>query len=151
LVYIEELVWANKIVYVKINVEVQPKRKGFKKTSFVCWTWDRSKNLNFSEEQKEEMKMTVFWDVAPCSLVEVYRRFRCAHCLHHQGDETTRTSKMSVNFYQTARHNIPEDVHLHTRHRQNLKSQKEEIPGIWYVYSLCLRSQHLFIPYYGSR
>jgi hypothetical protein len=25
-------------------------------------------------------KMTVFWDVAPCSLVEVYRRFRGAFC-----------------------------------------------------------------------
>jgi hypothetical protein len=33
------------------------------------------------------MKMAVFWDVAPCSLVEVYRRFRGACCLHHQGDE----------------------------------------------------------------
>jgi hypothetical protein len=24
------------------------------------------------------MKMRVFYDIAPCSLVEVYRRFRCA-------------------------------------------------------------------------
>jgi hypothetical protein len=31
------------------------------------------------------MKMTVFWDAAPCNLVEVYRRFRGACCLHHQG------------------------------------------------------------------
>jgi hypothetical protein len=31
------------------------------------------------------MKMTVFWDVAPCSLVEVYRRFTCAYSLHYQG------------------------------------------------------------------
>jgi hypothetical protein len=30
--------------------------------------------------------MAVFWVVAPCSLVEVYRRFRGACCLHHQGD-----------------------------------------------------------------
>jgi hypothetical protein len=30
--------------------------------------------------------MTVFWDVAPCSLVEVYRCFRGACCLHHDGD-----------------------------------------------------------------
>jgi hypothetical protein len=27
------------------------------------------------------VKMTVFWDVAPCSLGEVYRRFRGAYCL----------------------------------------------------------------------
>jgi hypothetical protein len=33
------------------------------------------------------MKITIFWDVAPCSLVEVYRRFRGAFCLHYQGDE----------------------------------------------------------------
>jgi hypothetical protein len=39
------------------------------------------------------MKMAVFWDVAPCSLVEVYRRG--AHCLHHQGD---RPSQKTVIF-----------------------------------------------------
>jgi hypothetical protein len=32
------------------------------------------------------LKMAVFWVLAPCSLVEVYRRFRGACCLHHQGD-----------------------------------------------------------------
>jgi hypothetical protein len=31
-------------------------------------------------------KMAVFWVVAPCSLVEVYQRFRGPCCLHHQGD-----------------------------------------------------------------
>jgi hypothetical protein len=30
--------------------------------------------------------MAVFWVVAPCSLVEVYQRFRGLCCLHHQGD-----------------------------------------------------------------
>jgi hypothetical protein len=33
------------------------------------------------------MKMTVFWVVAPCSPVEVYRRFIGTCCLHHKGDE----------------------------------------------------------------
>jgi hypothetical protein len=33
------------------------------------------------------MKMTSFWDTAPCSLVDVDRRFRGAYCLHHQGDK----------------------------------------------------------------
>jgi hypothetical protein len=28
--------------------------------------------------------MTVFWDIAPCSLVEVYGWFGGAYCLHHQ-------------------------------------------------------------------
>jgi hypothetical protein len=31
--------------------------------------------------------MTAFWDIAPCSLVEVDRRFRGANYLHHQGLE----------------------------------------------------------------
>jgi hypothetical protein len=32
------------------------------------------------------MKVAVFWVLAPCSLVEVHRRFKGACCLHHQGD-----------------------------------------------------------------
>jgi hypothetical protein len=34
-----------------------------------------------------EDKNTIFWDAAPCRLVEIYRRFRGAYCLHHQGEE----------------------------------------------------------------
>jgi hypothetical protein len=30
------------------------------------------------------MKMTLFWDVAPCSLVEIDRHFGGTYCLHHQ-------------------------------------------------------------------
>jgi hypothetical protein len=37
--------------------------------------------------------------------------------------EASRTSETSVNFYQTTRHNIPEDSHLHTRRHADLKSQ----------------------------
>jgi hypothetical protein len=33
------------------------------------------------------LKMTVFWDVASCSLIELNRSFRSAYCLHHQGDD----------------------------------------------------------------
>jgi hypothetical protein len=63
------------------------------------------------------MKMAVFWVVVSCSLVEVYRSFRDACCLHHQGNEAlmmeaASISETLVNFYQTIRHN-PEDSHLH--------------------------------------
>jgi hypothetical protein len=44
------------------------------------------------------MKMAVFWVVAPCSLVEVYQRYRGPCWLHHQGDS-----------------------HLHTHRRENFK------------------------------
>jgi hypothetical protein len=64
------------------------------------------------------MKMAVFWDVAPCSLVEVYRRLRAITLTM----EAASTSETSVNFYQTTLRNIPEDSDLHTRSRENLKS-----------------------------
>jgi hypothetical protein len=65
----------------------------------------------------------------------LYRRFRGAYYLHHQGDdggskylsnalmlEAASTSETLVNFYQTTRRNNPEDSHLYTRCRDNLKS-----------------------------
>jgi hypothetical protein len=56
--------------------------------------------------------MSAFWVVTPCRMIEVYRRFRGPCCLHHQGDQ----------FYQTTRHYNPEDSHLRTHRRENLKS-----------------------------
>jgi hypothetical protein len=35
--------------------------------------------------------------------------------------EAAIASETSVNFYQTTRHYNPEDSHLHTRRRENLK------------------------------
>jgi hypothetical protein len=37
------------------------------------------------------LKMTVFWDVAKCSLVEIDRRFRGAYYLSHQGATSQKT------------------------------------------------------------
>jgi hypothetical protein len=36
--------------------------------------------------------------------------------------EASKTSETSVNFYHTTRRYNPEDSHLHTRRRENLKS-----------------------------
>jgi hypothetical protein len=60
------------------------------------------------------MKVTVFWDVALCSLVEIDRRFRSAYCLHYQAlmVEAERTSETPVSIYETTRHNVPEDSHI---------------------------------------
>jgi hypothetical protein len=61
------------------------------------------------------MRMTVFRDVAPCSLVEIDRRFRGAYCLHnHRPDEAVSTSETSANFYEITGSYIPEDSHPHT-------------------------------------
>jgi hypothetical protein len=39
--------------------------------------------------------MAVFWVVTPCSLVEVYQRFRGPYCLH-QGDEPLTAAKPQI-------------------------------------------------------
>jgi hypothetical protein len=80
-----------------------------------------SNSLEGSESENE--CLLVFWDDAPHSLVAVYRRSRSACCLHHQ--DIANSSGTSVHFYQTTRHNIPEDRHLHTRGRENMKSHPE--------------------------
>jgi hypothetical protein len=41
--------------------------------------------------------------------------------------EAASTSEASVNFYQTTRRNNPEDNHLHTRRRENLKSHNNKL------------------------
>jgi hypothetical protein len=55
------------------------------------------------------LKMTAFWDIAPCSLAEDDRRFR---------------RSKHFNFYENrpTRRKIPEGCHLHTRRRENLNS-----------------------------
>jgi hypothetical protein len=59
------------------------------------------------------LKITVFWDVAPCSLI-IFIALK---------KEAVSTSETSVNFYQTMWRNIPEDIYLYTCHRDNLKFQ----------------------------
>jgi hypothetical protein len=63
------------------------------------------------------MKMAVFWVVAPCCLVEVYRRFRSSCCLHDKG-----YGQSSVYFYGIISHNIQEKRNLFTRRHKNLVS-----------------------------
>jgi hypothetical protein len=76
----------------------------------------------------------VFWDVVPCSHVEVDRRFRGAYCLHHQSDDIIRQVSSSSWWCSTHLWNVghlQRDLHgatsqktlkLHTRRRENLKS-----------------------------
>jgi hypothetical protein len=82
------------------------------------------------------LKMAVFW-VAPCSLVEVYRRFRALMM-----EVAASTSETSINFYQTTRHDNPQDS-LHTCSRENLKFHIQWCPlssKTWYVQTKTLRS-----------
>jgi hypothetical protein len=71
------------------------------------------------------MKMAVFWVVAPCGLVWVYRRFRGPYCLHHHGNESSPSwwtsessdpgaTATSLKSYQSTRRSNPEDSHVST-------------------------------------
>jgi hypothetical protein len=52
--------------------------------------------------------------------------------------EAVSTSETSVNFYQTTWRNIPEDSHVHTRRRENLKFKLCNILGDVYKILLFL-------------
>jgi hypothetical protein len=67
--------------------------------------------------------MTAFWDIIPCSLVEVDQCFRGAYSLHHQGSSPI-LSETSIHFDETPRCYISEGYicGLHTYRRENLTS-----------------------------
>jgi hypothetical protein len=59
------------------------------------------------------MKMTAFWDRAPCSTTEVDLRFRGAYCLIIAlMMESVRTSETLMYFKKTTWLSIPEGCHL---------------------------------------
>jgi hypothetical protein len=73
------------------------------------------------------MKMAVFWVVEPCSLVEIYVSEDLSASIIIIIIITlmmvaARSSETLVNFYRTTRRYNPEDSHLRTNHRENLKS-----------------------------
>jgi hypothetical protein len=41
--------------------------------------------------------------------------------------EAVSTSEASASFHETARRNIPEDIHLHTSRCENLKSHPQSV------------------------
>jgi hypothetical protein len=55
-------------------------------------------------ERVRLLKIAVFWVVAPCSLVEVYQRFRGPCCLHHQGDALKKTAIFILTAVRTSNH-----------------------------------------------
>jgi hypothetical protein len=57
------------------------------------------------------LKLIDFWDIAPCSLVEVDRRFRGTYSLHCLGD-----CRDDGSFNETTTCCIPEGCHLCTHH-----------------------------------
>jgi hypothetical protein len=49
--------------------------------------------------------MAVFCNVVPCSMTDIDRRFRGAYCLHHQGDQSSYSSKLEPQISSTVTSN----------------------------------------------
>jgi hypothetical protein len=67
------------------------------------------------------VKMAAAWSFAPCSLVGINWRFRGAYSLIALMMGAVCTSETSINFYWTILRNVPEDSHLHTHRREELR------------------------------
>jgi hypothetical protein len=71
------------------------------------------------------VKFRVFWDVAPCSHVEVDRCFKVrTTSMISAMTEAVNTSETSVNFNVTTLHYIPEDSKLCNKYVFNLSNKK---------------------------
>jgi hypothetical protein len=68
--------------------------------------------MRFQVLTAASMKFRVFWDVVPCSLVEVDRSFWGTCFIIALMIEAVHTSETSVNLNVTTRHYIPEDSKL---------------------------------------
>jgi hypothetical protein len=106
------------------------------------------------------MKMTVFWVVAPCSLVEVYQRFRGISCFHHQGwnaetsvNSSTRlqgatsqkTAIFTLNLYSVSKR----ENEFHTHTKQQIKLQFW-ITVCW-ILTICSSMMQILKSLYFSR
>jgi hypothetical protein len=97
-----------------------------------------SNNLTLFEDTRNGLKMTVFWNVVPSSMLDTDRYFRGAYCLH--SDEKS-LSETSVSIYQNTWCNISEDSHFHNSHCEKLISVKRT--GL-IVYNIVLLQTKLF-------
>jgi hypothetical protein len=49
---------------------------------WIAWHWLLDKSVGSEVLNFVTIESTAFWDVTPCSLVQVYRRFGVTYCLH---------------------------------------------------------------------
>jgi hypothetical protein len=69
--------------------------------------------------------MALFWEVAPCSLVDTNRLSeKLTISIIMSILEAGSSSKTSVNIYQIAGSNIPEGISLHNRQIGKLKNHQ---------------------------
>jgi hypothetical protein len=65
------------------------------------------------------MRMTLCWNVAPCYVVEIDRRYAGAYCICLSDDGGSNTLETSVSCYETKRRIIPEGCQSSSACRQD--------------------------------
>jgi hypothetical protein len=78
---------------------------------------------------EKHLKMAVFWVVAPCSLLEVYQRFRGPCCLHHQGDHIHENQTVLQLLKKCIIHR-PIHVRLYTGQRMTTRTVSSISPTV---------------------
>jgi hypothetical protein len=68
--------------------------------------------------------MAVSWVVVPCSLLKLTGVSEISAAAIIRAKEAAGSSETLVNSHQSTWRNNPEDSHLHTRRRENLKSHR---------------------------
>jgi hypothetical protein len=82
--------------------------------------------------------MTLFLVVASCGMVEAYRRFKGACCLHHEGDSPWWLRQQGpLTVHKTTQHNIPEGRRLQARRHENPESNHVNFSLILLYFSAC--------------
>jgi hypothetical protein len=90
---------------------------------------------NFQQQTKSQLKLTVFWVTAPCSLVETHQRFRYSYCPDGGSTHLSNVGQFLPNY--TAQH--PRRSHCHAYRDDNLKFQKDRLLSNKYrIVQICL-------------
>jgi hypothetical protein len=99
--------------------------------------------------QQQIVKSFIFWDITPCSQLNVNGRFGGIRRLHLQKSKNNPSilprwrlgakysSETSVDFQQTTRSYIPEDTTLHNDLCQNLKPHNKSVKSSEYCVVNC--------------
>lgn len=101
--------------------------------------------LTQDHERNGIIKMSIFWEVAPHSIIEIYRCFTVL-TLFIISTMTAAVSayEMSASFYVIPRRIIRDDRYLHTSHHENLTSDNGITNISYYLWSSGLLRRLVF-------
>jgi hypothetical protein len=121
------------VMYVRPALMVVANRGRIWQNWNVWLCWHRSDLLyqksSFSYQHRlhsarYDINITTIWDVTPCSLVDIHRRFREKCCLYYQASfiwawRQHVSLKCRSSIYQTSRRHIPWDRYLWSQSRES--------------------------------